>query len=551
MRLPLLLALVIACKPKYPADTPDTDVAVPPADTDVVDTGDTGSPPGDLDDDGYPDATDDCPEDPQEHLDSDGDGICDGKDACNGDPSQWTDADGDGWCDELDDDCPDNPEGRDDADDDGDCDGDDDSDGDGISNGEELVYGLDCGRSDPYKADSDDDGVLDPADPYPLDPWKEYILWRNESGTIDMALSNRDGTFAEVVTIGTAYGGTTNTTYRYVAFVIADFDGNGATDFLALGDPAISGTPYDLWFFWRKGNATTFDQRKIGTTTKNILGAAADVDNDEAMDLVQFERTPASGTITGGIVRTYLLANTPIGSACVYSTDPANPEGCMFVEKLGVDIGTWVNGQWSVNYARDLVDINNDGHRDFVMGKISSGGNSPVPVAVMTGNGDGTFDAPVDTFSHNSGACGSSPANTLLFSDFDNNGIGDMILGLDDDGDPGSAWFYPGKWTSGVYSVDTSRCAEAFDTNPGIESGSDDPGVGWARNFDFNFDGVQDVMVGFDTGAVWYPPTRTELRLGKGDGTFEAPTLVRTFPTTYAGHQFAIPQQVCPRFPLE
>jgi hypothetical protein len=90
-----------------------------------------------------------------------------------------------------------------------------------------------------------------------------------------------------------------------------------------------------------------------------------------------------------------------------------------------------------------------------------------------------------------------------------------------------------------------------FDTNPGVEAISEQPGVGYARAFDFDFDGVLDVMTGFNAGTgAWDPPTRTELRLGTGDGGFAPMTIVREFPTSHAGHAFAIPQQVCPRFPL-
>ena len=41
-----------------------------------------------------------------------------------------------------------------------------------------------------------------------------------------------------------------------------------------------------------------------------------------------------------------------------------------------------------------------------------------------------------------------------IFADFDNNSVGDIITGLDDDGDAGSAWFYPGDTSTGNYLVD-------------------------------------------------------------------------------------------------
>ena len=40
---------------------------------------------------------------------------------------------------------------------------------------QENMYGADCAISDPFIADTDEDGILD-EDPFPRDPWIEYIL---------------------------------------------------------------------------------------------------------------------------------------------------------------------------------------------------------------------------------------------------------------------------------------------------------------------------------------------------------------------------------------
>jgi hypothetical protein len=56
----------------------------------------------DIDNDGVPDAVDDCPTDPNEQADTDGDGFCDNSDAFPDDPNEWDDTDGDGQGDNSD-----------------------------------------------------------------------------------------------------------------------------------------------------------------------------------------------------------------------------------------------------------------------------------------------------------------------------------------------------------------------------------------------------------------------------------------------------------------
>ena len=232
----------------------------------------------DTDGDGYCDDDDACIDDPLQWTDGDGDGYCDEvDDACPNDPLQWTDADGDGHCDEVDDVCPDNPNGYLDTNGDGLCDENDDYDGDGVSDGEEGMYGVDCAISDPFIADTDEDGIPDGEDPFPRDPWAEYILFQNDNGTIDLLLSNRDGTFQSVIEIGIPYGGTTNTDYRYRRFIISDFDNNGQIDFLATADadPNDSTNELDMWWFWRE-KADVFRQEYLGTYPSAPFGTVAD-----------------------------------------------------------------------------------------------------------------------------------------------------------------------------------------------------------------------------------------------------------------------------------
>jgi len=566
------------------------------AETGLIDTMlDTGQE--DRDGDGVPDGADACPDDAEQWSDEDGDGVCDEvEDACPEDAMQWLDSDGDGLCDDSDpcpadalnvdtdgdgicddadpcpedpigtidtdgdgvcdgsDDCPEDPAGYADTNGDGSCDGSDDTDGDGILDGEEAVYGEDCGISDPWLADTDDDGIDDNADPYPRDPWPDFILFRNDVGTIDLMLSNRDGTFGSPVVVAEPYGGTANPDYRYIRFVISDFNDDGRMDFLALGDadPDDSSNAYDVWWFWRE-KADELQQRLLGTWDKNPFGSIADFDNDELVDLLGTEQERPN-YIESVKLRFYGNAGTVATANCFATSDPANPSGCAFVEKEAVDLTDFASGQWIFRQSRDAVDVGGDGNRDVAVLRISSGGNSAsVPVLVVHGNGDGTFAAAGDPlFSHNTGGCGGSPANSILFEDFNGDGVGDVITGLDDDGDAGSAWFYPGTTASGSYEVDTSQCMESFDLNPADENGGENAGnSSSARAFDFDFDGVQDVLVGYRYEGPWSGPSRTVLLFGNGNGTFATPVQVREFPgDNNYGEHFAVPRRVCQRFPL-
>ena len=216
--------------------------------------------------------------------------------------------------------------------------------------------------------------------------------------------------------------------------------------------------------------------------------------------------------------------------AIAASADLTNPDNCAFVTKQAVDLTGFAGGQWHFRYSRTAVDINSDGHRDFAVMTIANGGNSSnIPVSIVYGNGDGTFQpASPGLFSHNTGSCGASPSNMILFGDFDGDNLGDIVTGMDDDGDAGSAWFYPGDPNQSPYNTDLSQCVEAFDVNPGAESGAENFGVSTsAYTFDVNFDGVLDVLVGYRNAQPWTGGSQTDVWFGNGDGTFSFETKIR------------------------
>jgi len=366
--------------------------------------------------------------------------------------------------------------------------------------------------------------------------------------------------------------------------VISDFDNNGTTDFLAIGDPLAAAPPggptpinptLDLWWFGRVAGPTSFTQRLVDSTiSRNFLASLADVNNDERVDLVSGEQTKTtSGYIATLRLSSYLNQGNIGGATCAWTTDPTNPGGCAFVKVPGINLTDWIStptNNWVWRLSKDAVDVDGDGNRDLVVVKHRSGGNTPIAVTLVHGNGDGSFSLVEDAlFRHNSGRP-QSPVNSIVFNDFNNDGLGDVIVGLDDDGDAGSAWFYPGRHSvSAGFDFDVSAAFESFDVNghnsnqcASLVPAPDPPistleGVGFttsARSFDFDFDGNQDIIFGYNYLCPWEGPSHTVLMTGLATGMFDTMSVIRDYPDHAApvsyGQHFAIPQRLCQRFSI-
>ena len=91
---------------------------------------------------------------------------------------------------------------------------------------------------------------------------------------------------------------------------------------------------------------------------------------------------------------------------------------------------------------------------------------------------------------------------------------------------------------------------EAFDLHPEYESGGESPGhAPNSYNFDLDFDGNEDVLIGYRHVAPWSGSSRIVWLRGVGDGTFEPASVIRDFPDTDKALRLAVPRRTCARYP--
>ena len=123
----------------------------------------------------------------------------------------------------------------------------------------------------------------------------------------------------------------------------------------------------------------------------------------------------------------------------------------------------------------------------------------------------------------------------------------DLLIGFDDAGDAGSAWRYAGEEQSdGSVAFDLRTCSELMDINTLDEAGGSNPGLSRsARVVDVNFDGYDDILVGYFYETHEAPPSRTEVWLGAADGSMTSRGEIRSFDKTDFGTTFATHQMAC------
>ncbi|MDP6942978.1 MAG: MopE-related protein, partial [Myxococcota bacterium] len=147
---------------------------------------------------------------------------------------------------------------------------------------------------------------------------------------------------------------------------------------------------------------------------------------------------------------------------------------------------------WSFGLDFQSKDMDGDGVVDLLAHRFDSGGSPPTRLYRFKGNGDGTFQTPVELSSKPP-----NPSNLIIADDFDGDGDHDIVAGLDDDGQPGAAWML-----MNLNAPDGDAWVapyEIVDLVPTYNSGGEHPGVGSGASYDFDGDRYPDLVL------AWIP----------------------------------------------
>jgi uncharacterized protein (TIGR03437 family) len=288
-------------------------------------------------------------------------------------------------------------------------------------------------------------------------------------GKISVFLGNGDGTFQAE---RTAFSGST-----FPAVAIADLNGDGKPDlaFTVQDDP------------------------------NNFLGPAAEV-------------ALGAGDGTFGAPTRY-----PIGWSDSLAIADMNGDGLLDIVISGFSIlfGDGHGGfpkradYWQeVTGGIILADFDGDGKPDIIVGTGTAGALTGPSVAVLLASGNGTFGGPPISL-----VSGLTPSTANIHSqvaaDFNGDGFADVVVQSADE-------------LNVLTGVGDGTFRRTFHYAPGIGSS-----LTQVATADFNHDAKLDMVVtvshfGFGIFAGSAPDASTEVFLGNGDGTFQAPLPVRS-----------------------
>ena len=328
----------------------------------------------------------------------------------------------------------------------------------------------------------------------------------NPVDSVSVALGRGDGTF-EAARIYTADNAP-------AWFAFGDFNSDGVLDMLVTNQPANT---IDLLL----GNKNGTFQTATGVSFSGVPGVVVtgDFNNDGKQDFVVRNTSGSPNTVgvylgngngtfqtpksfsTGGVNGTWVVAGDFNGDGkldlAVSNNDGSSPNLAIL---LGNGDGTFgapkvtSTGGGSLSWLA-AADLNKDGHLDLI-----AVDNTNQDIAIFLGKGDGTFQTPTTL----------AQASPLIAAvgDFNNDGNPDLLVTGN-----GNANIYLGNGHGTFNSPLTVTL-----TTPNAQAGI------WVGVADFNLDGNLDFVVGAQPPrgqSFLYQGIR--LLLGNGDGTFQAP----------------------------
>jgi hypothetical protein len=310
-------------------------------------------------------------------------------------------------------------------------------------------------------------------------PWiGDFFVQTYDGSEIRLYPSNGDGTFAAPVVIGDTLG-----ELMGGALVVGDFDGDASMDILVKVRPSTNDSYRLVQFSYDACQEEWLPMDLLNPMDFGLSGAA-DLNQDGTLDVFGYSSAAGVGSV---------LLNDGVGNFSLVQN--------------AYDVSAVYSGyrMASVYHAADL---NGDSYPDLAMLEYSGSGSGGAGIYLIFGNGDGTFGTPARAHTL------AAPANGMDFGDFDGDGFADLVVGLDDDGDPGQVWILLGD------GMGLAPPIEVLDVDANKETGSDSLGFGGLILHDWNSDGVADVLTGFYSGA-WVDPV-LDLFLGDGAGGVSA-----------------------------
>ena len=341
----------------------------------------------------------------------------------------------------------------------------------------------------------------------------------NSDGKLDWAVTTANPVDSVTVALGRG-DGTFAAAGMYIAdnapvwFAFGDFNSDGVLDMVVPNQPANT---VDLLM----GNKNGTFQGVAGFSFSGVPGmvVTGDFNNDGKQDFVVRNTSPNPNTVvvylgngndtfqttktfsTGGANGSWVIASDFNGDGkldlAVSNNDTSSPSVAILLGNgdgtFGAPIVTSTGGG-SIAWLM-AADLNKDGKVDLIMVD-----NTNQNVAIFMGKGDGTFQTPTTLAQSSPGAA--------AIGDFNNDGNPDLlVIG------GGNANIFLGNG-NGTFNSPLTVNLTTLNA----------PGDIWVAAADFNLDGNLDFVVGANPPrgqSFLYQGIR--LLLGNGDGTFQAP----------------------------